>query len=81
VAGHLPGSIGPITTITGGREPDGLDNHLSAAISAALDQITATAISAVGDLVAERAAEPSPAAVRGIDAVAQQLAEQQVACC
>jgi hypothetical protein len=79
VAGHLPDSIGPITTITGGREPDGLDSHLSAAISAALDEITAAAISAVGDLVAERAAEQNPAAVRGIEAVAEQLAEQQVA--
>jgi hypothetical protein len=41
--------------------------------------LSAAAISAVGDLVAERAAEPTPAAVRGIEAVAQQLAEQQVA--
>jgi hypothetical protein len=79
VAGHLPDSIGPITTIAGGREPDGLDDHLSAAIGAALDEITATAISAVGDLLAERAEEPTPAAVRGIQAVADQLAEQQVA--
>jgi len=78
IAGHLPDSVGPITTIAGGREPGGLDNHLSAAAAAAaLDQITATAISAVGDLVAERAAEPTPAAVRGIEAVAEQLAEQQ----
>jgi hypothetical protein len=79
VAGHLPDSIGPITTIAGGREPDGLDDHLSAAIGAALDEITAAAISAVGDLVAERAEETTPAAVRGIAAVAEQLAEQQVA--
>jgi hypothetical protein len=79
VTGHLPDSIGPITTIAGGREPDGLDDHLSAAIGAALDEITATAISAVGDLVAERAEGPSPAAVRGVQAVAEQLAEQQVA--
>ncbi|MGD0698397.1 MAG: hypothetical protein ABSA02_00780 [Trebonia sp.] len=79
VAAHLPDSIGSITFIDGGREPDGLDDHLSAAIGAALDGITAAAISAVGDLVAERAAEPTPAAVRGIEAVAQQLAEQQVA--
>jgi hypothetical protein len=75
VAGHLPDSIGRITTIAGGRGPDGLDDHLGAA----LDQITAAAISAVGDLVAERAQEPTPAAVRGIQAVADQLAEQQVA--
>ena len=79
VAGHLPDSIGPITTIAGGREPDGLDDHLGAAIGAALDEITAAAISAVGDLVAERAEGPTPAAVRGIEAVAGQLAEQQVA--
>ena len=79
VAGHLPDSVGPITTIAGGRQPDGLDDHLSAAIGAALDEITAAAISAVGDLVASRAGGPSPAAVRGIKAVAEQLAEQQVA--
>ena len=78
IAGHLPDSIGPITTIAGDRKPDGLDDHLSAAIGAALDEITATAIGAVGDLVAERAQEPNPAAVRGIEAVALQLAEQQV---
>ena len=79
VAAHLPDSIGPITTIDGGREPDGLDAHLSAAIGAALDEITGTAISAVGDLVAERAQEANPAAVRGVQAVADQLAQQQVA--
>jgi len=83
VAGHLPYSIGPVTTIAGGREADGLDDHLSAAIDAALDEITAAAISAVEDLVASRAEGRSegsvPAAVRGIEAVADQLAEQQVA--
>src|ERR1700722_6599203 len=79
VAGHLPDSVGPVTTIAGGREPDGLDDRLSTAIGAALDEITAAAISAVGDLVASRAEGPEPAAVRGIGAVAQQLAEQQVA--
>lgn len=79
VAGHLPDSVGPVTTIAGGREPDGLDDRLSAAIGAALDEITAAAISAVGDLVASRAGGPGPAAVRGIEAVADQLAEQQVA--
>jgi len=79
VAGHLPDSVGPVTAITGGRGPDGLDDHLSAAIGAALDEITAAAISAVGDLVAARAAEPDRAAVRGIEAVSDQLAEQQVA--
>jgi Bacterial archaeo-eukaryotic release factor family 2 len=79
VAGHLPDSVGPITTIAGGREPDGLDDRLSVAIGAALDEITGAAISAVGDLVASRASGPGPAAVRGIKAVADQLAEQQVA--
>ena len=89
VAGHLPDSLGPVTAIAGGREPDGLDGHLSAAIAAALDEITAAAIGAVGDLVASRIGEPdqdpdpdedqAPAAVRGIGAVAGQLAEQQVA--
>ena len=79
VEGHLPESIGPITVIAGGREPDGVDDHLSCAISAALDEITAAAVSAVGDLVASRVEGPGPAAVRGIKAVAEQLAEQQVA--
>lgn len=79
VAGHLPDSLGPVTTIAGGRQPDGLDDHLGTAIGAALDEITAGAISAVGDLVASRAGEPDPGAVRGIRAVAEQLAEQQVA--
>src|SRR5271169_372380 len=62
VAGHLPDSVGPVTTIAGGREPDGLDDHLCAAIGAALDEITAAAISAVEDLVASRAEGPDPAA-------------------
>jgi Bacterial archaeo-eukaryotic release factor family 2 len=79
VAGHLPPSVGPVTAIAGGREPDGLDDHLSAAIGAALDEITAAAISAVEDLVASRAEGPEPAAVLGIEAVADQLAGQQVA--
>jgi hypothetical protein len=55
------------------------DTAEALAVGAALDEITATAIDAVADLVAERAAEPTPAAVRGIAAVADQLAEQQVA--
>jgi Bacterial archaeo-eukaryotic release factor family 2 len=79
VAAHLPDSVGPIATIAGGRHPGGLDDHMAAAIGAALDEITAAAISAVGGQVASLAGGPSPAAVRGIDAVAEQLAEQQVA--
>jgi hypothetical protein len=79
VGGHLPESLGPVTTIAGNRAPDGLDDHLSVAIDAALDEITAEAISGVGDLVASRAGGPGGAAVRGIGAVADQLAEQQVA--
>ena len=49
---------------------------------AALDGITGEAIGAVEGLVASSAAtaqDLDPAAVRGIDAVAQQLAEEQVA--
>jgi Bacterial archaeo-eukaryotic release factor family 2 len=79
VDGHLPDSIGPITTIAGGRQRDGLDGHLTAAIGAALDEITAVAVGAVGDRIASLAGGPSPGAVRGITAVAEQLAEQQVA--
>jgi len=79
VEAHLPSSVGPITTIAGGRQPDGRNDHLSAAIGAALDEITAAAVSAVGDRIASLAEGPSPAAVRGIKAVAEQLAEQQVA--
>jgi hypothetical protein len=79
VEGHLPESVGPITTIEGGRGPDGLDDRLSSAIGAALDEITAAAVSALGDLVASRAEGPGPDAVRGIRAVTEQLAEQQVA--
>jgi hypothetical protein len=79
IAAHLPETIGPVTAIAGGRATDGLDAHLGAGITAALDQITSAAIGAVGDLVDSRAEEPDPAAVRGIKAVAQQLAEQQVA--
>jgi Bacterial archaeo-eukaryotic release factor family 2 len=79
IAAHLPDSVGPIATIAGGRHADGRDDHLAAAIGAALDEITAAAIRAVGDQVASLAGGPSPAAVRGIGAVAEQLAEQQVA--
>jgi hypothetical protein len=79
IATHLPETTGPVTTIAGGRAADGLDEHLAAGIGAALDEITGAAIGAVGDLVASLAEGPSPAAVRGIKAVAEQLAEQQVA--
>jgi len=79
IAAHLPETIGPVTTIAGDRAADGLDDHLGAEISAALDEITDAAIGAVADLVASRAEGPDPGAVRGIKAVAEQLAEQQVA--
>ena len=79
IEGHLPGSVGPITAIAGRRGPHGLDDHLSAGIGAALDEITATAIGAVGDLVGSLVEGPGPAAVRGVKAVAEQLTEQQVA--
>ncbi|HEY5016514.1 MAG TPA: hypothetical protein VII59_07020, partial [Streptosporangiaceae bacterium] len=79
VNGHLAGSIGPISAIDGAREPSGLDDHLRPAIGAALDDIASAAVSAVGDLVASLADGPNPAAVRGINAVAEQLAQQQVA--
>jgi Bacterial archaeo-eukaryotic release factor family 2 len=76
---HLPETVGPITVIAGDRGRDGLDDHLSTGIGSALDEITSAAIDAVGDLVASQAEGPDPGAVRGIKAVAQQLAEQQVA--
>jgi Bacterial archaeo-eukaryotic release factor family 2 len=79
IAAHLPETVGPVTVIAGDRAADGRDDHLGAAISAALDEITGAAIGAVGDLVASLAAGADPAAVRGIKAVAEQLAEQQVA--
>ena len=79
VAGHLPDSLGPIVTIDSGPVATNSDKELSARIDVALDGITADAISALGDLVASAAERPAPAAVRGIDAVAGQLAEQQVA--
>ena len=79
VAEHLPGPFGPITTIASGPVPEDGDERLGAEITAALDQITGEAISAVGDLVASAAAGPAPGAVRGVEAVARQLAQQQVA--
>jgi Bacterial archaeo-eukaryotic release factor family 2 len=82
VAGHLPASLRPVTTIASGQVPTQSDDELSARIGAALDGITAEAIGAVGGLVASSAAaaqDSVPAAVHGIDAVARELAEEQVA--
>ncbi len=79
VNGHVARSIGPIITIDGARDPSGLDDHLGPAIGAALNEITRAAAQEVGDLVAALAEGPNPAAVRGIEAVAAQLAQQQVA--
>ena len=79
VSEHLPGSLGPITAIASGPVAGAGDDQLRAEIGAALDEITARAIAAVGDLVASSAAGPEPAAVRGVAAVAEQLTGQQVA--
>jgi hypothetical protein len=79
VAAHLPDSIGPITVIAGGRHPGGRDDHLIPAIGAALDEITAAAARAVGERVVPLATGPDPAAALGVPAVAEQLAERQVA--
>jgi hypothetical protein len=76
---HLAASIGPVIPVDGARAPGGHDDHLRPALDAALDEIAAAAVTAVGDLVASRAQGPDPAAVRGIIAVAEQLAQQQVA--
>jgi hypothetical protein len=82
VAAHLPESLRPVTTIEIGQVSTATDAELSARIGAALDGITGEAIGAVGGLVASGAVAVQdlvPAAVRGIDAVAEQLAEEQVA--
>jgi len=79
VSEHLPGSLGPVISIASGPVSADGDDLLGPEIAAALDQVTAEAIAAVADLVASSAAAPEPAAVRGIELVAQQLAEQQVA--
>ena len=79
IGSHLPETIGPLTTIAGGRASTRLDEHLAAGIGAALDGITGAAIAAVADLAASQAEGPNPGAVRGVKAVAEQLAEQQVA--
>ena len=76
VAGHLPAPLRPVTTIIAEDPvPTDSDDRLSARIGAALDGITGEAIGAVANLVASSAA----GAAYGIDAVAEQLAEQQVA--
>jgi hypothetical protein len=79
VAAHLPDSIGPVTTIAGERHANGRDDHLAAAIGAALDEITAAAAAATGERIPGLATGPGPAAVLGLPAVAEQLAQQQVA--
>jgi hypothetical protein len=79
VSPHLTGSLGPIVAIDGRRTRSGRDDHMGPAISAALGQIADVATSEVGDLVASQAGGQNPGAVRGITAVAEQLAEQQVA--
>jgi hypothetical protein len=79
VAGHLPASLGPVTAIASGPVSTHSDDQFSARIGTALDAIAAGAISAVGEVVASSAASPDPVAVRGIEAVAGQLAEEQVA--
>jgi hypothetical protein len=79
IESHLPEPLRPITIVEGERRPGGLDDRLAAAVGTALDEITTAAASAVGDRIVALAEGPDPAAVRGIDAVALQLAEQQVA--
>ncbi|HEX4090487.1 MAG TPA: hypothetical protein VHZ33_17380 [Trebonia sp.] len=79
VSAHLTGSLGPIVTIDGRRTRSGRDDHMGPAIGAALDQAARTATAEIGDQIAAKAGEPDPGAVRGVKAVAQQLAEQQVA--
>jgi hypothetical protein len=79
VEGHLPASVRPMTVIAGDGPSDRRDDHLAAAIGTALDEITDEAVGAVGGRIASLASGPSPAAVRGIEAVAEQLAQQQVA--
>lgn len=78
IESHLPEPLRPITIVEGDRGPGGIDARLGAAVGAALDEITTAAGSAVADRIAGLAEGPDPAAVRGIDAVALQLAEQQV---
>jgi hypothetical protein len=78
VSPHLSGSLGPIVTIDGRRTRSGRDDHMGPAIGAALDQIAAAATKEIGDQIASLAGDENPGAVRGLKAVAEQLAEQQV---
>jgi hypothetical protein len=85
VAEHLPDSVGPLTIVATGpltRDHDDqprVEAELSAALGAALGDITATATDAIGDLIAESAGAAEPGAVRGVEAVARQLTNGQVA--
>lgn len=79
VSAHLTGSLGPIVTIDGRRTRSGRDDHLGPAIGAALDQIAAAATREIGDEIAAKAGGDNPGAVRGVKAVAEQLAQEQVA--
>jgi hypothetical protein len=79
VGAHLSGSLGPIITIDGRRTRSGRDDHMGPAIGAALDQIAAAATREIGDEIAAHVGGDNPGAVRGLKAVAEQLAEEQVA--
>jgi len=79
VSAHLTGSLGPIVTIDGRRTRSGRDDPMGPAIGAALDQIAAAATAEIGDEIAAKVGGDDPGAVRGLKAVAEQLAEQQVA--
>jgi hypothetical protein len=79
VSAHLTGSLGPIITIDGRRTRSGRDDHMGPAIGAALDQIAGAATRDIGDEIASHVGGENPGAVRGLKAVAEQLAEQQVA--
>lgn len=79
VSAHLTGSLGPIVTIDGRRTRSGRDDHMGPAIGAALDQIAAAATREIGDEIAAKVGGENPGAVRGLKAVAEQLAQEQVA--
>src|SRR5215831_9572133 len=64
ISGHLPRSLGPVTTIASGAVPGHDDDQLSGEAAAALDEITTAATGAVGELVASSAGGPEPAADR-----------------